>query len=391
MKRNDTKRRLYSCEIHIGKDEMNLAEFPFATLTRHGSYDVLVYEGWWVDGEGNRHFQRWVAAGNRTVGMPNEFDERVFVALMALSAQQGFASRKVSFRITHLLRILRLPVSQRSYELLDRSLKRLTALTIFAEGSFWDNDRKEWISLRTGFHILEKYWLRFQETDPEVRRAEPLSAYIVWGENIWRSIQAGYIKHLDLDLFFRLSSPLARRLYRFLSKRMAYQETYEIDIFQLAARLGMVRYPFPAWLRKKLRPAFEELVTQGFLAGYEFIDHHGYARVRFCRHPRSEAIARLVEDFSRISLRDTDHAAANVQQAMRLWHESGLDEEAFIELLYQAREITMARSGAIRKRANGSAGDQGLKNRAPYFFEVLRELIAARQNASQDPNRSDPL
>jgi len=83
-----------------------------------------------------------------------------------------------------------------------------------------DNSTKELVRTKTGFHIIDKYWLRYREKDERIREAEGVPAYIVWGEDIWASIQAGYIKNLDLAFFYHLSLPLSRRLYRFLDKRM---------------------------------------------------------------------------------------------------------------------------------------------------------------------------
>src|SRR5947199_393805 len=87
-----------------GKDEMNLAEFPFASLRNRGdSRKAIVYEGWVEDKDGTRYQQRWIVRGDSEVGLPNEFDERVYVALMKVTKDQSFADRKVSFSVYRLL------------------------------------------------------------------------------------------------------------------------------------------------------------------------------------------------------------------------------------------------------------------------------------------------
>jgi hypothetical protein len=270
-----------------GKDEMNLAEFPFASLRKQGDdRETIVYEGWATDEQGRRYQQKWIVRGLAEIGLPTEYDERVFVALMAVTATQGFESRKVSFSMYQILKIMGVGDRQKDYENLERALERLVGVTISSKDSFWDNEKKKRITTATAFHIIDKFWLRHRELDEEVREEEGVAAYITWGEDIWRSFQAGYLKSLDLQFFYSLESPLARRLYRFLDKRMQYRDQYEIDIFELSNRLGMVRYRWPADVKAKLQPAFHELMATGFLLSAEVVKVSSYTRVHFVRAPR---------------------------------------------------------------------------------------------------------
>jgi hypothetical protein len=77
-------------------------------------------------------------------------------------------------------------------------------------------------------------------------------------------------------------------------------------------------------------------------------------------------------DFSNMILHDPEHVPSNTTQAMKLWAKSGLDEGDFIALLHQAKQITQSHTGSIKKTANGF---RGTKNRAPYFFGVLKDLM----------------
>jgi plasmid replication initiation protein len=282
----------------LGRDEMNLAEFPFAHLRRQqGDEDSYTYEGSVIDKHGHRQQQRWTVRGAGGLGMPTEYDERVIVALMAISARQGFDARKVPFSVYEILNVMGVSRSQSAYKSVERALERLVGVTIYAEGAFWDNSEKEWITLKSGFHIIEKFWLAYREKNKEVREAEGVPGYFIWSEDIWQSIQDGYIKYLDLDFYFGLDLPLTRRLYRFLDKRMAYQNQYEIDIFDLANRLGMARYQYPSEVVRKLQPALAELIAKGFLAQATDVKVGRYTRMRFERlSPRlgdSEAAAQV--------------------------------------------------------------------------------------------------
>ncbi len=267
-----------------GRDEMNLAEFPFALLRpQQGEEDSFTYEGSILDKNGNRQRQRWTVRGAGGLGLPTEYDERIVIALMAISAEQGFETRKVPFSVYQVLKVMGITRSQRAYEAVQRSLDRLVGVTIYAEGAFWDNGEKEWLTLKAGFHIIEKFWLAYLEKDEKVREKEGVPGYFIWSEDIWKSIEDGYIKYLDLDFYFDLNLPLARRLYRFLDKRMAYQTEYEIDIFELAKRLGMARYDYPSEVLRKLRPGLDELIEKGFLLRAEPVKVGRYTRVHFER------------------------------------------------------------------------------------------------------------
>lgn len=268
-----------------GKDEMNLAEFPFGILKRQGdSDDTYVYEGTITTKDGQRHQQRWEVHGLGSLGLPSEYDERVLIALMAITASHNFQNRKVPFSVYQILQIMGVGTGKRDYQSVERALKRLIGVTIFAEGAFWDQGDRQWVSKTTsGFHILEKFWLAYQEKNEMVREQEGVHAYIIWSNDLWKSIKNGYIKTLDLNFYFSLDTPMSRRLYRFLDKRMYYRDQYQIDVYDLSGRLGMSRYPYASKIVEKLRPALEELKSRGFLKRYETVKKGKFTRLFFER------------------------------------------------------------------------------------------------------------
>lgn len=271
-----------------GKDEMNLAEFPIATLRGRGdSRREIVYRGEIVDRvTGIRMDQAWRVTGDSLLGLPNEFDERVYVALMAITARSGFTGRRVAFSVYQILKIMGQTANSRSYEFVERSLRRLKGVTITAQGAFFDNTTKEYVRTTMSFNLIDKFWLSYREKDNHVREEVGVPAYMVWSEEIWNSFQAGYIKNLDLDYFYNLENPTARRLYRLLDKRMWYENQGSIDLKALVGRLGMVEYAHRSQIKRKLEPAITELLQTGFLESYRYDDQPGYTRVYFVRSPR---------------------------------------------------------------------------------------------------------
>lgn len=266
-----------------GKDEMNLAEFPLAKLGRNDTKQIIHYEGWVVDKDGTRKQQKWIVSSTAAVGLPTEFAERVLVSLMAMTAQDDFRSPKVAFTIYRILKMLGLSMNKRNYKAVEKALKQLVGVTIFSEGAFWNKEKQKRVTTLKGFHLIDNIWLRYLEDDTDIIEDEGVNGYIVWGEEIWNSFKAGYIKNLDIQFYYSLESALARRLYRFLDKRMHYQDEYQIDIFDLASRLGMTRYRYPSKVREKLKPGFDELIKRGYLESAEPIKVGRFTRMKFVR------------------------------------------------------------------------------------------------------------
>lgn len=87
----------------------------------------------------------------------------------------------------------------------------------------------------------------------------------------------------------------------------------------------------------------------------------------------SPLIDRIVEDYSQ-RLHDAPKSSrANCTRARRLWSTTDLAEDDFVGLLHEAYQRTQDNSHRIRKSAGN--GPYGTKNKMPYFFAVLTDLI----------------
>src|SRR5207237_2609785 len=60
--------------------------------------------------------------------------------------------------------------------------------------------------------------------------------------------------------------------------------------------------------------------------------------------PYSPYVAAIITDFSH-ELNDTTHIISNVTQALRIWQQSGVDEQSFTEVLYEAKRLTRSYEG----------------------------------------------
>lgn len=262
-----------------GRDEMNLAVLPIARLGRNDNRTKIEYYGTFAQ-RGVRKDMSWIVNGGAN-GLPTEFAERVMIALLHISAQEGFQDRKVYFTVYRVLKILKLATNNRNYKQVQQSLKQLVSVTISNEKAWYSKTKKKHIKTEDLFHIIDRVHLRKKNDDEDDEEQDEEQSFIVWSDVVWESIQAGYLKYLDLDFYYSLQLPLTRRLYRFLDKMMAYQDSYQIDINALANKLGMAPVEYPSRLKRPIQKAADEIITRGWLAECEFYKHGQFHRVTF--------------------------------------------------------------------------------------------------------------
>ena len=172
-----------------------------------------------------------------------------------------------------------------------------------------------------------------------------------------------------------------------VSRTMAEDGVNEINIYSLSFREGVGRSftygrkksylgvgkdstPQETVLQETGKQKTESIDKSNHESRVESISTHS-------TYQKSENITHLIASLSREVLHDDEHVAPNISQAHNIWLESDLAEEDFIEAIYTAKGITLEWTGNIRKTANPTTG---LKNRAPYFFRVLRNLVLGEES-----------
>ena len=213
-------------------DELNLAEFGLASAgERHldGKKTVIFEDTVWDKAARKRLPRKLAISGSDLYGLPTAKDDDVLLALVQLSAAGGFADREAAFSRYELLKLLRWEDSTRNYRRLSKSLRRWAGLTVYSDRAFYDHRRKSWVN--RDFGVIDNLVLYEREdaNGPAVSR-------FAWNSVFFDSFQAGYLKRLDWDLYCRLNSPVAKRLYRFLDKRFYRGGKVEADLRTLAER-----------------------------------------------------------------------------------------------------------------------------------------------------------
>lgn len=200
-------------------------------------------------------------------------DVDIVIALLGLTQEQGMKSREVSFTRYDLLRIMGWGYKGRNYGRVKEGLDRLTGMTIKAEHAFYDKEKQAYLT--RSFHIIDDYdlWDRAKADESAGTDRIPLKSIVTWNQHIFKSLTAGYVKRLDAERFFRLATPVAKQLFRYLDKKFYRDRCFQIDIFKLChEHLGISRAcKHVSKLKERLTPAMEELVRDGYLESYHYL------------------------------------------------------------------------------------------------------------------------
>jgi Replication initiator protein A len=247
----------------VGRDEMNLSEFPITLLAERvpQGLKTLAFE----DQHG-----RLTVSGSNDYGLPTALDSDVIVALIQLTKlRNDFADPTVTFTRYELLKLLGWPDQTHFYRRLSESLHRWVGVTLRYDGCWWDNRRKRKVD--ASFHILE-YVVLPDADDPD----EPSS--FAWNKIFFKSCRDGNLKRLDLGTYFALKSAVSKQLYRFLDKRFYHRGEWTFDLRELAhERVGLSRSYAVGDIKRKLNRALDELEGIGFLTPMSTADRYSKA------------------------------------------------------------------------------------------------------------------
>src|SRR4051794_21450745 len=269
------------------KDELNLAEFPIAALTDRvpNGQTTLVFEDKLERRDHPPIVRRLTIMGTVKHGLPTATDDEVLVGLIQLTKRRNFTNAKVPFSRYELIELLGWPQSGASYRRIEEALNRWVGVVLMYENAWWDNTAKSWVD--ENFHVLDNVTLYDRErrkrsggkpgkpgAKPAAGRRPrktgtegdplPLSSFR-WNEVIFESFQSGNLKQLDLEFYLRLRLPTTKRMFRFLDKRFYRRDRLDFDLRTLACEhIGMSRSYAPTELKRRLKPAREELERLGF-------------------------------------------------------------------------------------------------------------------------------
>jgi hypothetical protein len=260
-----------------GRDEMNLADFPISALQRQQPSDADGHKLDRLEFEASRYDpatrqrvrQKVTLSSSAREGLPTPADEHVILALLYVAKHgDNFAGDTVRFAPSQLFDIMGWAPNGRSYARLRAVLRRLKSLTIRYENAWWDAAGRGYEE-EVATAIVGGYRIARQVSGPRTADT-PLESWVTWSPQFHDSLKKGNLKRLDLDVFFRLSTPTAQRMYRFLDKRFYPSPVVAMDLVEFACgHIGLTESSNVAILKRRLAPAITELEGIRFIARAE--------------------------------------------------------------------------------------------------------------------------
>lgn len=252
----------------VGRDELNLAEFPLNLLSDRAdsTKKQLEFSDKIMDESSGQLVTRTITiTANDKYGLPTASDADVLVALIHhTNIKNNFSHRRVPFSKYELLKIMGQPDQSHYYKRLGQSMRRWKATTLEFDKSWRDKAGQRWTT--QCFSLIDEVWVTGIKGRISPESVEDLFSWFSWGETIFNSIVAGNIKSLDLGIYFGLKSSISKRLYRFLDKRFYKRNSISMDLEALCfEKLGFNRNYNSAQLRRNLLVAIRELEQIGFL------------------------------------------------------------------------------------------------------------------------------
>lgn len=314
----------------VGRDEMNLAEFPLSVIGKRspGELKTLHFE----DEVWDRSLEKYVPrkltiTGSDLLGLPNSLDDEVLLGCLQLTKVAGFSERKVRFTRYELMDLIGWPRDGRSYERISESLDRWAGTLVISEKAFWDKQNQCWV--KDSFNILDRVILSDREDTKKTKRKR---SAIVWGDFMWQSFQSGNLKSLDYRFWQSLESPISKRLFRLLDKRFHKRKAITFDLHRLAFdKVGLSRNMHTGQIKEKLKPAHEELKDKGVCDAKYVKRARGSWEVIYddFRHSKKQLSAVATNIDAPVSLLETllcDRGIANAKELVCKYDEDRIRE-----------------------------------------------------------------
>lgn len=242
------------------KVESNVEEWPVFQLGRSKTNSSRVEH--LIRGEdGSELRQRLEVSAPGKYRLPGRFDYDVYSAVLELLEIRGGMPEEgtLGFSLHELILIMSIEPSGKTYEEVKRSLRRIAATVLESDNAFWSKGQERHIS-----DTFSLWNIRFDGiTD---KNGSGSRHEIEFGKLFRRSFEEHYLRGLDIEFFWKLDSPVAKRLYRFVDLKREGAALWHTDLFDLQKRIPIGPYAYVSKVKEKLSAAHDELVERGFLS-----------------------------------------------------------------------------------------------------------------------------
>ena len=294
------------------KDDRHTMEHPFFSLSTRKYTEPIKYD--------NGNGIKISISPNTNFGQPTIFDKDILLYLGSQLIRELNAGRvppkTIQFTSYDLLVATNRETSGRGYALLEQAFDCLTTCYIKT------NIKTIGFEITKGFHIIEGYEIIKSTKD----KSRTIAAKVTLSDWFYNSLLAKEILTIDRD-YFRLRSPLARRLYEIGRKHCGNQKDFTIKLETLYEKSG-VKSPLKNF-RYQIRQLIKDDLEESFFPEYRFFLSNDDV-VKFSpKNPQQDI---ELKDIPRISTKAKETAHDLCIKARTGWDYYNLESD-FIESL----------------------------------------------------------
>jgi hypothetical protein len=101
------------------------------------------------------------------------------------------------------------------------------------------------------------------------------------------------------------------------------------------------------------------------------------------------ALFQYVQDFAR-EFGDEANIRSSLTRTVNLYRRSGAEFEEFVNVLYAARARTKEWTATITKASESGRNGEGKKNKMPYFFGIVEDMLGLKATQAPLRGKEDP-
>ena len=260
-------------EINLPKiinSEVNLLVFPFFALERKNKKLETEYKD--LVRRGNQKIEIiWNVSANPKYGYPGPFDREVHKVIEQIITETLKKNSKIENPVIlgSLYNLCeRMGINNfggREYKKIKEALEKIGATRIKSEGTFYQKDKKQWIS--KSFSLYDGIVFRGEQLE-DGRIADKNILYL--SDLYLQSLNSFYIKPIDYNYLKSLKSKIASRLYEILGVKFYGLRNKEEGYFccrysKLCQLLPVTPHKYISLAKHQLDSGNHELQDTGFI------------------------------------------------------------------------------------------------------------------------------
>ncbi|MBC7320089.1 replication initiator protein A [bacterium] len=279
------------------RSEVNFLIYPIFKLEKKredGVIEVRIA----VERENQRLELFWGVYPHQYYGIPGPFDKRVFDAIQEIIEELPRPIQNPIPIGSFYSLCKRMGIDEtagKNYEMIEKSLKRLTGILIDSKETFYDKGKRKWIE--EIFHLFDKVVFAGEEFEDGTIAD---TNYIYLNSKYLDNINNGYVKPIDYKFYRELNSNISRRLYELLGVKFypIFQRNIDIKFIRylydtLCELIPMKKQKYLSYIKRQLEDAISELKEKGFIEKCEIKEENDRFYLYFYPGPKAK------EEFNR--------------------------------------------------------------------------------------------